>query len=63
MMRTMFTNPKPPPAVTLASLIPSSLEITENFADLVDYLSNCSDDSNDESGDEGSIIDDERHSH
>ena len=63
MMRTMFTNPKPPPAVTLASLIPSSLEITENFADLVDYLSNCSDDSNDESGDKGSIIDDERHSH
>jgi hypothetical protein len=60
MMRTMFTNPKPSLAVSTASSTP---EITEDFANLVNYPSDLSDDSNDESGNKSSVADNERHSH
>ena len=64
MMHTMFMDPKPSIAASTASSTPStSPEITEDFADLVNYPSDLSDDSDNESGDESSIIDDERHSH
>jgi len=64
MMHTMFMNPKPSIATSTASSTPStSPEITEDFADLVNYPSDLSNDSDNESRDESSIIDDERHSH
>ena len=37
MMRTMFSHPNPSPAANSASLTPSSPEIMENFADLMNY--------------------------
>ena len=60
----MFMNPKPSPATSTLSLTPSATpEIMENFADLVNYPSDLSDDSDSESGDESSVADDERQSH
>jgi hypothetical protein len=41
----MFSHPKPSPAANSASSTPASPEITENFADLVNYPSDRSDDS------------------
>jgi len=40
-----------------------SPEIMEDFADLVNYPSDLSDNSDDESGNESPAADDERHSH
>ena len=63
MMRTMFSHPNPSPAANSASSTPFSPEIMENFADLVNYPSDQSDNSDDESGDESSqAVADERQS-
>jgi len=57
MMHTMFMNPKPSPATSTLSLTPSATpEIMENFADLVNYPSDLSDDSDSESGDEALLL-------
>jgi hypothetical protein len=64
MMHTMFINPRPSNAASTAPSTPSmSPEITENFANLVNYPSDLSDDSDNGSSDENSVIDDEIHSH
>jgi hypothetical protein len=54
---------KPNAASEPLTMTSISQEITDNFAGLVNYLSDLSDDSNNESGDKSAVADVERHSH